>query len=106
MTGFASKLINTLFKRKSSARPPVMRRRAALGMEPLEMRAVLSTVMPTTTADDVIVDGPIITGEGFDAAQRGGGAAGGGQEPGKFRCRTFISARLRMPPAGTQAVST
>ena len=46
MATFASKLITAVFK-KASARPAATRRRrAALCLEPLELRAVLSTVAP------------------------------------------------------------
>jgi prepilin-type processing-associated H-X9-DG protein len=126
MASFASKLINALFT-KASARPAaVRRRRAALGFEPLELRAVLSTVVPigqplpeplpegeviaitkdpaagvcygvsalawarvdgapvsgsstraavnggSSVADDVVVDGRIITGENFQSAELNG----------------------------------
>ena len=88
MSGFASKLINTLFKGKASARPAAMRRRAALSLEPLELRAVLSTVVPTTAADDVVVDGPVITGQDFNSARHGAGA-GGGMGGGKVSMQDF-----------------
>ena len=77
MSGFVSKLISNLFKR-ASARSHATWRCPAGGFEPLETRAVLSTVGPFTAADDV-VDGRVITGENSGSAHVGGGGGGAGK---------------------------
>jgi len=75
MTGFASKLIGALFG-KASLRPTAGRRQhASLRFEPLEPRAVLSTVMPTATVDDLIVNA-VISGETVEVGRGGGMGAG------------------------------
>jgi prepilin-type processing-associated H-X9-DG protein len=84
MSGLASKFM-VLFKKTTTRKAPPLRR-TALGVERLDQRAVLSTVTPTTVADDVVVDGPIITGGDFDSA-RSAGQGGGGQ--GKVSMQDF-----------------
>jgi hypothetical protein len=97
MTGFSRKLISAFGKQVRIRPAPTRRRRTALRLESLEQRSMftgmapigapLSDLMPAggdtelsaevesnrggTVADDVIVDGRIITGENFDSASSG-----------------------------------
>lgn len=79
-----------------SNRVAARRRHAALRFEPLESRAVLSTVVPTTTVDDLIVNA-IITGETVEVARGSGGGGAGKVAMQDFSFFTSVSASSRHP---------
>lgn len=78
MTRFASNL-TSFFGKQARVRPASTRlHRTALRLESLEQRSMLTAIAPIgaplpdlPAADDVIVDGRIITGENFDSANAG-----------------------------------
>src|SRR5262245_31910345 len=67
MNGLVSKLLGRFYT-KAAGRPVAVRRQAAMGFEPLDARAVLSTITPIAAPDDAV--------EQWSAAGEGGGGAG------------------------------
>jgi prepilin-type processing-associated H-X9-DG protein len=75
MTGFVNNLSSAISRRARVRPAPTRLRPSTLQVESLEQRSLLTAMMPvgaplpdSPAADDVVVDGRIITGENFDSA--------------------------------------